>query len=582
MTDRHHPRGTREHEKRDAMKTKGTAGREPAADVDLTGRRFWKSLEARADTPEFREAIAREFPAHAAQWDDPRGRREFLTVMGASIALAGLTGCTRQPKETIAPFAKAPENTIPGRPLHYATSLTLGGLAVGAVVEAHEGRPTKVEGNPLHPASLGASDPFMQGAVLGLYDPDRSRTLTHQGRIRPRGDLVGVLSGIAESLKADGGAGLRILTRTVASPTLAAEIEDLLALYPNAAWHQHEPANRENTLSGTRAAFGEPLAPIYRTERADVIVSLDADFLTPGAGNPMALADIRGFARRRNPDAADGMNRLYVVESMPTNTGAMADHRLPLRSSACEPLARALAAGLGLPVLRAAGAAIRGHEDFIDAVVEDLRAHGRTALVIPGERQPPAVHLIAHAINASLGAIGTTVEYITPPEARPERQTASLARLVEEMNGGRVSLLLILGGNPVYDAPVDLDFRAAMEKVALRVHLSPYQDETTAWCQWHVPMAHELESWGDERAADGTISIRQPMIEPLYAGVTEHEVLDALLGHAGRSAHDILRERWRARLPEGEDFDRWWRRALHDGVVAGTAHPAREVTLVRD
>ena len=548
-----------------------------------TGRRYWRSLQELAETPEFAEALAREFPSQAAEFNDPKGRRHFLSIMGASLALAGLTACTRQPKETIAPFVKAPEDVVPGQPLHYATALTLSGIATGALVETHEGRPTKVEGNPEHTSSLGATDVFMQAAVLGLYDPDRSRTLTHQGRIRPRADLFAMLRDAAKGLAASGGAGLRVLTETVSSPTLALLLEELLARFPAAEWHQYEPASRDGVHGGMIGAFGEPLAPLYRLGEADAILSLDADFLTPGAGGPGALAAIRAFARRRNPDGDFGMNRLYAVESMPSNTGAMADHRLPLRPSEIEPFALALAAALDVPAPLPAGDSVSdAHRRFIDAVAADLRDRAPRALVVAGERQPPSVHAIAAAINERLGAQGTTVVYIAPAAARPQLQAQSLGRLVTDMEAGRVSLLLILGGNPVYTAHADLDFRAAMERVAVRVHLGLYQDETAAWCQWHVPQAHELESWGDERSADGTVSIRQPMIEPLYEGLTSYELLDALLDRGGRGAHAIVRERWKGVLPASEDFERWWRRSLHDGVVAGTAHAPRPAALRDD
>ena len=334
-----------------------------------TGRRYWRSLQELAQTPEFQEALAREFPSQADQWTDPKGRRHFLSIMGASLALAGLTGCTRQPKETIAPFVRAPEDVVPGQPLHYATALTLAGIATGALVETHEGRPTKIEGNPQHAFSLGAADVFMQASVLGLYDPDRSRTLTHQGRIRPRSDLVAMLRDAAKGLQTTGGAGLRVLTQTVSSPTLAAQLEKLLAAFPAAEWHQYEPAGRENVYGGMIGAFGEALAPLHRLEGADVILALDADFLTPGVGGPGALAAIRAFARRRNPEGPGGMNRLYAAETMPSNTGAMADHRLPLRPSEIEPFALALAAALGVPSAPPAGERVDAHRAFIEAAV---------------------------------------------------------------------------------------------------------------------------------------------------------------------------------------------------------------------
>ena len=343
-----------------------------------TGRRYWRGLEELAGTPEFRERLQREFPASASQFDDPVGRRRFLQLMGASMALAGLTACTRQPKETISPYTEAPETVIPGRPLQYATAVTLGGVATGVLVETHEGRPTRIDGNPDHPASLGAADVFTQAAILGLYDPDRSRTVSYLGEIRPWGDFPGIIREVMKAQAPRRGAGLRILTETVTSPTLAGQIRDFLSVYPEARWHQYEPVVRDNVHAGARLAFGEPVDSIYKLHEADVILSLDADFLAPGPG---ALPLIRQFAARRRPkpDEVAGMNRLYVAESTPSSTGAMADHRLRLRSGDVQALAVEIARQTGLwvggghaapPATLAARA-----QRWVEAVAKDLLAH---------------------------------------------------------------------------------------------------------------------------------------------------------------------------------------------------------------
>jgi len=549
----------------------------PAQKIELLRRRlagaprqrFWKSLEQLAESPDFQELLHREFPRAASEWDDPAGRREFLRIMGASLALAGLTACTRQPEEKIVPYVKAPEGIVPGQPLFFATAVLQAGYANGVLVESHMGRPTKIEGNPDHPASLGATDLFGQAAVLGLYDPDRSQTLTHLGEIRAWSAFLTAMKGALEAQKPLKGAGLRILTESVTSPTLAAQIEALLADFPEARWHQWEPVSRDNVRAGAMLAFGEAVEARYDLAAADVVLSLDADFICMGPGN---LRHVRAFASRRKPSVEGGeMCRLYAVESSPSLTGAMADHRLPLRPSEVEGFARAVAAGVGLAV--EGGAA----HPWVAPLVKDLKAHAGRSLVLAGEWQPPAVHALAHAMNRQLGNVGKTLAYTAPVEARPVDQLASLRELTADMAASQVSLLLVLQGNPAYTAPADLKFVEAMDKVPLRVHLGLYADETAERCHWHIPEAHSLESWSDARAFDGTVTILQPLIAPLYPGAkSAHEVLTAFTARPERSGHDIVKDAWKAKAPAG-DFERWWQRCLHDGVVAGTALPEKAV-----
>jgi molybdopterin-containing oxidoreductase family iron-sulfur binding subunit len=538
-----------------------------------TGRHYWKSLEELAVTPGFQDFLHREFPENASEWNDPEGRRDFLRVMGASIALAGLTACTRQPTEKIVPYVKAPEEMVPGRPLFFATAVTDGGYAKGILVESHEGRPTKIEGNPDHPASLGASDSTTQAAILGLYDPDRSQTVKNLGEIRSWGAFVAAARAALTAQKALSGTGFRLLTETVTSPTLAAQIRALLAEYPQARWHQYEPTAPDNARAGAQMAFGAPVEASWRLANADVILSLECDFLASGPGSVRLT---REFAQRRKPEAgAAKMNRLYVVEGTPSLTGAAADHRLPVRSSEIEGLARAVAAAAGVAV---SGGAAGPHGAFVASLAKDLQRAGSRALVVAGESQPPAVHAIAHAINAHLGAIGTTVAFTAPIVAEPAGQTESLRALARDMAAGKVDLLLILGGNPVYDAPVDVGFTAALDRVALRVHAGLYEDETAERCQWHVAMAHPLESWGDARAEGGIATIQQPLIAPLYGGKSVHEVLAAFSAQPERSGYDIVREHWKGALGESS-FEQRWLRAVHDGVVAGTEAPPVAVAV---
>src|SRR5579872_1618820 len=283
----------------------------------MTPDPFWRTLDELAGDPAFQERLHNEFPSQIEAIVDPVARRSFLKLMGASIALAGIGACTRQPPEKIVPYVRQPEELIPGTPLFYATSMPLGGVATGLLVESHEGRPTKIEGNPLHPGSLGASDVFAQASVLGLYDPDRVQTLTHVGDIRPWSTFIGAMRAAQTAQQPLKGAGLRILTESVSSPTLAAQIRDVLARFPSAKWHQWDPASRENARAGSKLAFGQYVDAQYRFDRADVIVALDADFLASGPGS---LRYARDFARRRRPEDAERMNRLYALESMPTST----------------------------------------------------------------------------------------------------------------------------------------------------------------------------------------------------------------------------------------------------------------------
>ena len=544
--------------------------------MTTTGKQFWRTLDELADEPSFRERLYNEFPTEVETITDPTTRRTFLKLMGASLALAGVTACTRQPEEKIVPYVRQPEELVPGKPMFFATAMTLGGVATGLVVESHEGRPTKIEGNPLHPASLGAADTYAQGEVLSLYDPDRVRTLTELGDIRPWSALVAMLRAALMAQGALQGAGLRILTETVNSPTLGAQIQELLGRFPSAKWVQWEPAQSHNTRAGARLAFGEYASAHYKLESADVIVSLDADFLGQG---PASLRLAREFAARRKPEEGARMNRLYVIETTASLTGARADHRLPLKPSEIPALAAQLAAGLGVG---SAAAASGESAAFVTALVKDLQAHRGRSVVIAGEGQPPAVHALAHAINQALGNNGQTVAYTQAPEVAPIDQVAALRELVADMDGGKVDLLLILGGNPVYTAPADLNFAAALDKVQTRVRLGLYEDETSERCQWQVPDLHFLESWSDARAFDGTASIVQPLIAPLYGGHSAHDVLTAMSNTPERTAYEVVREFWATQLNssiESEEFSRVWRKALHDGIVPNTAFEEKTVAL---
>ncbi|MBX3026020.1 TAT-variant-translocated molybdopterin oxidoreductase [bacterium] len=530
-----------------------------------SGKHYWRSLDELADSEEFQSFLQAEFPAEAQQALDPVGRRTFIKLMGASLALAGVSACTKQPTETVFPYVKAPEYIVPGEPLYFATAMPLDGIGRGLLVESHMGRPTKIEGNPDHPASLGATDVLAQASVLGLYDPDRSQVVRYLGEVQTWRNFATAASDLLAKQQASGGAGLRILSGNVSSPTTARLMGDLLAKYPQATWHRYQPINNANAQAAMRTAFGRPLDVQYRFDKADRILSLDADFL---GGGPGMVRYAKDFTRRRKLDAGGGaMNRLYVVETSTTNTGAKADHRQPLRPAEIAEFALGVARGLGLPVRAPVG--MEGHQALITAVVRDLQAHKGRSIVLAGEWQPPVVHLLAAAINTALGADGSTVLYTEPVVASPVDETQSLRDLVAAMQGGAVEVLVLLDVNPVYDAPVDLEFTAALDKVPTRIHHGLYYDETGILSHWHLPATHYLEDWGDVRAYDGTASIQQPLIAPLYDGRGTPAVLSVLLGQPDATTHDLVRETWKNQL--GGDFEKSWRKAVHDGVIANTA-----------
>ncbi|HEY9857509.1 MAG TPA: TAT-variant-translocated molybdopterin oxidoreductase [Stenomitos sp.] len=523
---------------------------------DVQGARYWQSLEELCDEPGFQELVAREFPAHAAFWESPLTRRRFLQLMGASLALAGLTACSLRTAEKLVPYVRDPEGVTPGKPQFFASAMVRDGHATGLLFESHLGRPTKIEGNPDHPMSLGATDAFMQAAVLDLWDPDRSQTVVTRGRVSTWEAFESELLRQRQQWQAAQGSGLRLLTEETTSPTLVRQVEALLRQYPRARWYRHDPVDRSALLAGAEEAFGQALVPHYRFDRADVVLTLDSDVL---ADEPASLRYAREFAARRRPEGP--MNRLYAVEAAATLTGAMADHRRPMRSLDVGVWAGKLLARLqdGLPAA----------DPWLEAVARDLLAHPGRSLVVVGYSQPALVHAIGHALNARLGNLGQTVTFTAPA---PPPATAPFADLVAEMHRGEVQSLFILGANPVWTAAPELAFDAALRRVPFSAHLGLYQDETSALCTWHLPEAHFLEAWSDARAYDGTASILQPGIAPLYEGRSTHEVLAMALGSPTRSGLELVRETWRGAHP-GTDFEAFWTGALEKGLVPGTSLP---------
>ena len=547
--------------------------------------RFWQSLQELANTPEYEAHLHHEFP-HDPEKDPEEKvrvagvelegvpRRDILKLMAASAALSGLSACTKLPTEKIVPYVRAPEEIVPGKPLFYATAMPSPNGALGLLVESHLGRPTKIEGNPDHPASLGSTDIFAQASILTMYDPDRSQVVLREGRISDWSAFIDMIGDMRTEWQQAKGSGLRILSGASTSPTLSAQMKALLSQFPAAKWYAHEPIGPYNAREGARAVFGKSVSPIYHFDRADVVLSLDSDFLSCGSANVRYSRDFS--TRRRVANQTSTMNRLYVVESTPTNTGAMADHRLPLQCGAIEGFARILASSLGASGGTSAAAPAGIPSKWISALAQDLQQHRGASLIIAGDSQPPAVHALAHAMNQLLGNTGKTVTYADSVEVSPEAD--GLTDLVKEIDAGQVTTLVIIGSNPVYTAPVDLGFAQKLLKVGLRIHLGLYDDETADLCHWHVPEAHFLESWGDCRAYDGTASIIQPLIAPLYNGRSCHEMIAAMSGDGDKAPHDIIQEYWRGQRPAGmsdKAFRDFWETSLHDGWIAGAGPASR-------
>ena len=540
-----------------------------------TGKTYWRSVDELADTPAFREMVQREFPSQAAEWIDPVSRRGFLKVMGASLALAGLSGCTKQPDEPIYPYVKEPEDLVLGRPVYFATAMPFNTGAIPLLVKSDAYRPIKVDGNPDHPVNRGSSDPLAQGSLLDLYDPDRSQRVICRGEVREFAAFLAAFRAMLSDKKASGGAGLYILSDTVTSPTLAAQWKTAQKTYPNAKWLQWDPVNRDSAYSASKTAFGDYYDAQYRLQDADVIVSLDADFLS-GITHPGFLRLAADYASRRKlADNNLSMNRLYAVESSPTTTGFKAEHRLALKASEVASFAAALAAAVGAGGATAppSGAASK----FLSAVAADLKANGGKCVVIPGEQQPPAVHLAAIAMNQALGNVGKTVVYTETVNPMPSIQGEDIVSLVNDMKAGKVDWLVILNANPVYTAPVDLHFEQAIAKVRTTAHLGSHLNETGVVTEWHINGTHYLENWSDTRAYDGTATVIQPMIDPLYNGKSAHDVVQSMLDDPDTSPYNAVRKTWQGSLGAG-DAEHAWRKILHDGMVPGTAYQPKTVS----
>jgi len=543
----------------------------------LNSKDYWRSLNQLADKPEFREMLEKEFPEGASEMKNPLTRRNFLSLMGASIALAGLSAC-RRPVEKIVPYVKAPEEIIPGIPNYYATTMPLGTNAYGVVVESHEGRPTKIEGNAYHPSSLGKSSSWMQASILSLYDPDRAQGPINEGKDKKWSEFVSVLKSVYSESKNNGGRGLAVLSEAFCSPSMSRLKGEFTKLFPDASWTSYSPINMENVFKGVAFATGAPYRPNYQFDKAKIILSIDSDFLLT---EPDELVNTKGFATGRKIESTnDSINRLYVVETSYSTTGAMADHRLKLSAGQMAGfivlLAKELVSqGLDLPItshLKLDGQT-EVDSGWISAVAKDLITNRGHSIVVAGSRQPAIIHAAVFAINQALGNIGTTLLYRELKDVE-ESSLTEFEKLNKDMEAGKINTLIMIGGNPVYDAPADFDFARSLAKVETTIHLNTTMDETSQQSSWHIPQSHYLESWGDARSSDGTLSVIQPLIAPLYESHTSLEILTLLISGNEKKPYDIVRETWKDLLG-ARDFENIWRRVLHDGLLADSQLPEK-------
>lgn len=594
----------------------------PQSETD--GTTYWRSIGQLENSEEFQEVLAREFPEGITEAPDDVSRRGFLGAIAASVALAGMTSC-RKPETKIVPFTKRPEGFKPGIAQQYASTITRNGFGIGVLVKSNDGRPTKIEGNPDHPSSLGGADLQLQAELLQLYDPNRSRharnahTAAHADDGHGDGhgggghaahavdvwaelglDADNWLETTTSELITKKGAGLHIVMPPSTSPTLLAAVNRMKSgSFPSANFHTWSALNADNEMQGAEMAFGKALATHYDFEKADVVLSLDSDFLATNGNN---LRNARGWADRRRE--AKNLNRLYAVESIFSTTGTAADHRFRTKSSDIPAVAFALAKQLGIGAGTDLGTALSSHsaaafekngKKWLEIIAKDLQSAGGKSIVIAGPTQSPAVHAIAHAINAKLGNHGKTVTHSALPAGIPTNSTAQLQKLVTALQDGTCETLVFLGSNPVLDAPADMNFGQLLKdkKPKNTIHVGLYDDETGRMCDWHLPMAHDLEAWGDARSHNGTVSLQQPLIAPLHGGVSALEFLaflnqdpTATASHEtlaeGRDTiygYELVKQHW-AETSGASNFDAdWWPKALHEGMVQGTALAAETATV---
>lgn len=535
-------------------------------------KRFWSSLEELIDEKGFRELLGAEFPEVSSMFDDP-GRRQFLKLMGASLLLAGLTGCGEGKSDHALPYVNQPDNIVPGVPRYYATGVLFEGYIQPIIATTYAGRPTKLDGNPDHPITLGASDAFLQAAIFGLYDPERSKMPLQDGVASTWNLFTGALADLRKRWQEHEGEGLRVLTGTTTSPTLIRQFADLSKQYPRMRWSRFEPIGAAQRDAAMELVFGRAVVPHYRLDECDVVVSLDDDLLGPGLHQ---VFHANSWGRRRGEIAPSaGRSRLYVVESVPTVTGTVASERLPCDPARIAALAHAIGAefavdGFARPELRAQ------EQRWLDHAVDELRKQGGHSLLTIGGHLDPRLQALAPVVNEKLKNVGTTVWYSDPAHVTAAEQQP-LAGLVAEIDAGSVDTLIIIGCNPVYGSPGALKIAERLLRVPSRIHAGLHVDETAQLCQWHLPLSHELEGWGDGRSIEGSATIVQPVIAPLYPSRSTHQLVDLLRGVNDPLPDAAVRETWRSTW--GTEFDARWARALHAGFVEGASAQPLELSI---
>ena len=542
-----------------------------AAEADKQNLRYWRSYSDLNRDPELLHVAEPEFMPGADEVPGHASRRQFMQLMGASMAFAGLTGC-RRPVEKTLPFSHKPEEVIPGISLQYATSMPFRGILQGLLVESYEGRPTKIEGNPEHPVSRGASGVFEQASVLNLYDPDRSKRVLHDGNASSWNDFVAFSQNFVRGASSR---RVAVLIEPSSSPTQEAIRQRLGSIYPEMHWIEYMPDGDDPILAGMQMAYQSSVRPLYQFDRADVIVSFDADFLSPVDRN--FVHNARSFAASRNLSSPqDEMSRLYVVESSYSVTGGSADNRLRLRSSDIAEFAAAVAVQMQIDGVEGVGARFIDHP-YARQIALDIQRAGSRGVVLAGESQPAEVHALCAAINSALNNIGSTVVLLDTGEAQKRPQSEEMRQLVADMNSGSIDALMMIGVNPIYDLPGELDFSSALDRVATSIHVGAHVDETAVECNWHIPLSHFLESWGDGRAYDGTRSVIQPLIAPLFESKSAIEVLETFATGIDTAGYNLVRARWETYLED--DFEASWSRVLHDGFLPDSQYPSVEPSL---
>ncbi len=537
-------------------------------------KKHWRSLNQLSDSPEHREFLENEFPHGITAPPEGMNRKKFLSLMGASLAMAGLTAC-RRPVEKIIPYAVAPEDIVPGIPKHYATAMPFGIGAMGVIAESHEGRPTKLDGNPVHSGTMGAANVWLQAEILNLYDPDRSKFVTHQGKPMKWNDFTANWAMQRMEFMESQGAGLAVLSGMFNSPSLSRLQAEFVQQFPKAQWVGYAPVSDENIWTGHQIAAGEMLQPVVQLKQAKVILSLDSDFLRTETND---IYNSIGFAAgRKVHSTSDDMNRLYVAESGFSLTGAMADHRFQVRSHEIEFIAQTLAGvlikmGLRLPGIDAEQLQQPPERipEWMNPLADDLMTHAENSVILAGRNQPPSVHALVYALNDALKANGRTIQYYQTTQAQLS-STPKMRSLADRIQNDEIQTLLVLDNNILYHGFSDLNFDHLISKVPQVIHWGPEVDETAQKAHWHVPAAHFLESWGDVSSLDGTASIIQPLIDPLFGGKTMTEMLAAMVTGTDSNAYGLVRETWRGILP-ADSFEPMWRKILHDGIFTIDNH----------